>query len=105
MRWKPHVRFGERAGETDRQKRRHRAPARLHGCWCFRAVGAKAQGPRRRVGPRATTSVLITASWASSQSSSPDVQVVRRSIETARESSRAYLVVAGDENGGQREAG
>jgi len=30
MRWKPHVRFGERAGETDRQKRRHRAPARLH---------------------------------------------------------------------------
>jgi transposase len=30
MRWKPHVRFGERAGETDRPKDRHRAPARLH---------------------------------------------------------------------------
>jgi hypothetical protein len=30
MRWKPHVRFGERAGETDQPKRWHRAPARLH---------------------------------------------------------------------------
>ena len=30
MRWKPHVRFGERAGETDQQKCRHRALARLH---------------------------------------------------------------------------
>ena len=30
MRWKPHVRFGERAGETDRPKDRHRAPVRLH---------------------------------------------------------------------------
>ena len=30
MRWKPHVRFGERAGETGRRERRHRAPARLH---------------------------------------------------------------------------
>lgn len=30
MRWKPHVRFGERAGETDRSKDRHRAPVRLH---------------------------------------------------------------------------
>jgi len=32
-RWRPtlpHVRFGERAGETERQKRRHRAPVRLH---------------------------------------------------------------------------
>ncbi|WP_454857503.1 transposase [Promicromonospora soli] len=26
-----HGRFGERAGETDRRKRRHRAPARFHG--------------------------------------------------------------------------
>src|SRR5260370_21987675 len=37
MRWKPHVRFGERAGETDRQRCRHRAPVRLHeerrGAW------------------------------------------------------------------------
>jgi hypothetical protein len=30
MRWKPHVRFGERAGETDQPKRWHRAPVRLH---------------------------------------------------------------------------
>jgi len=30
MRWKPHVRFGERAGETDRSKDRRRAPVRLH---------------------------------------------------------------------------
>src|SRR3954470_9651820 len=30
MRWKPHVRFGERAGETDRPRSRHRAPVRLH---------------------------------------------------------------------------
>jgi len=29
MRWKPHVRFGERAEETDRPKDRHRASARL----------------------------------------------------------------------------
>jgi hypothetical protein len=28
MRGTAHVRFGGRAGETDRQKRRHRAPAR-----------------------------------------------------------------------------
>jgi hypothetical protein len=28
MRWKSHVRFGGRAGETDRAKARHRAPAR-----------------------------------------------------------------------------
>ena len=30
MRWKPHVRFGERAEETARPKGRNRAPARLH---------------------------------------------------------------------------
>jgi hypothetical protein len=30
MRWKPHVRFGERAGETDQLRGWHRAPARLH---------------------------------------------------------------------------
>jgi len=30
MRWKPHVRFGERTGETDQPKDRHRAPVRLH---------------------------------------------------------------------------
>ncbi len=30
MRWKPHVRFGERIGETDRLRGRHRAPVRLH---------------------------------------------------------------------------
>jgi hypothetical protein len=30
MRWKPHVRFGGRAGETDRRRRRHGAPARSH---------------------------------------------------------------------------
>ena len=30
MRWKPHVRFGGRAGETDRRRRRHGAPVRSH---------------------------------------------------------------------------
>jgi transposase len=30
MRWKPHVRFGRRAGETRQQKRRQGAPARSH---------------------------------------------------------------------------
>jgi transposase len=30
MRWKPHVRFGGRAGETDRWQQRHGAPARSH---------------------------------------------------------------------------
>jgi hypothetical protein len=30
MRWKPHVRFGERDGETDQPKCWHRAPVRLH---------------------------------------------------------------------------
>jgi transposase len=30
MRWKSHVRFGGRAGETDRRRRRHGAPVRSH---------------------------------------------------------------------------
>jgi transposase len=30
MRWKPHVRFGGRAGETDLPKCRHGAPVRSH---------------------------------------------------------------------------
>ena len=30
MRWKPHVRFGGRAGETDLPKDKHRAPVRSH---------------------------------------------------------------------------
>jgi transposase len=30
MRWKPHVRFGGRAGETDRWRQRHGAPVRSH---------------------------------------------------------------------------
>ena len=30
MRWKSHVRFGGRAGETDLSKGRHRAPVRSH---------------------------------------------------------------------------
>jgi hypothetical protein len=30
MRWKSHVRFGGRAGETDLLRDRHRAPARSH---------------------------------------------------------------------------
>jgi transposase len=43
MRWKPHVRFGERAGETDRLRSRHRAPVRLH------LAGAKLDLCRQRV--------------------------------------------------------
>ena len=31
MRWKPHVRFGGRAGETHPPKRRQGAPVRSHG--------------------------------------------------------------------------
>ena len=30
MRWKPHVRFGGRAGETDSPRGGHRAPVRSH---------------------------------------------------------------------------
>ena len=30
MRWKSHVRFGGRAGETDHWKQRHGAPVRSH---------------------------------------------------------------------------
>jgi hypothetical protein len=30
MRWKSHVRFGERPGETDQEQSRHRAPGRLY---------------------------------------------------------------------------
>jgi len=41
MRWKPHVRFGERAGETDQLKGWHRAPARLHRCHVFLGVGGR----------------------------------------------------------------
>src|SRR5437016_6182935 len=36
MRWKPQVRFGGRAGETDLPKCRHRAPVRSH--WCTDAL-------------------------------------------------------------------
>ena len=44
MRWKPHVRFGERAGETDRSKDRHRAPVRLHlGLGCVDDVRRRVQ--------------------------------------------------------------
>lgn len=43
MRWKPHVRFGGRAGETDRWKHRHGAPARSH------LANSKLDEVRRRV--------------------------------------------------------
>jgi hypothetical protein len=43
MRWKPHVRFGRRAGETRQQKRRQGAPARSH------LANTKADETRRRV--------------------------------------------------------
>ena len=44
MRWKPHVRFGERAGETDRLRDRHRAPVRLHlGLTCVDDVRRRVQ--------------------------------------------------------------
>jgi transposase len=44
MRWKPHVRFGERAGETDRLRDRHRAPVRLHlGLDCVDQVRRRVQ--------------------------------------------------------------
>jgi hypothetical protein len=36
MRWKLHVRFGERAGETGQPQCWHRAPARLHHRTAFR---------------------------------------------------------------------
>jgi transposase len=36
MRWKPHVRFGGRAGETDSQKRKHGAPVRPY--WATQAL-------------------------------------------------------------------
>ena len=43
MRWKPHVRFGRRAGETRQQKRRQGAPARSH------LANTKLDETRRRV--------------------------------------------------------
>ena len=54
MRWKPHVRFGERTGETDQPRSWHRAPVRLH------LAGAKHDLCRQRVqqdtcGPRGRT--------------------------------------------------
>jgi len=36
MRWKPHVRFGGRAGETDQPRGWHRAPVRPY--WCTDAL-------------------------------------------------------------------
>ena len=56
MRWKPHVRFGERAGETDRSKDRHRAPARLH--LGFAAV----DDVRRRIQRENSSGVFATTS-------------------------------------------
>ena len=51
MRWKPHVRFGERAGETGRRERRHRAPVRLHQqvARSARSSSHRCQFRRRRV--------------------------------------------------------
>ena len=43
MRWKPHVRFGRRAGETRQQKRRQGAPVRSH------LANTKVDDTRRRV--------------------------------------------------------
>src|SRR5947208_687316 len=44
MRWKPHVRFGGRAGETDQPKRWHRAPVRSHvGNRCVDKVRRRVQ--------------------------------------------------------------
>jgi len=43
MRWKPHVRFGGRAGETDRWRQRHGAPVRSH------LANSKLDECRRRV--------------------------------------------------------
>ena len=43
MRWKPHVRFGGRAGETDQPKDWHRAPVRSH------LANSKLDECRRRV--------------------------------------------------------
>jgi len=45
MRWEPHVRFGERAGETDQRGRWHRVPVRLHQ----RAASAARAGTGSRV--------------------------------------------------------
>ena len=53
MRWKSHVRFGGRAGETDRPKGRHRAPVRLdHTHATLLAEGRCADQGRQRT-PRA----------------------------------------------------
>jgi transposase len=44
MRWKPHVRFGGRAGETDLSRGRHRAPVRSHlANRCLDAVRRRVQ--------------------------------------------------------------
>ncbi len=44
MRWKSHVRFGGRAGETDQRRRWHRAPVRSHvGTRCVDATRRRVQ--------------------------------------------------------------
>jgi transposase len=55
MRWKPHVRFGGRAGKTDRRKRRHGVPVRSHLAGqslelCRRRVQQQTLGHRGRAG-------------------------------------------------------
>jgi transposase len=55
MRWKPHVRFGGRAGETDLSRARHRAPVRSHHATfqldqCRRRVQQELLGHRGRKG-------------------------------------------------------
>lgn len=63
MRWKPHVRFGERARETDQQKCRHRALARLHAfhSWWTVAVDALESEPDFRRVMWAATVIVVRA--------------------------------------------
>ena len=60
MRWKPHVRFGGRAEETDQPKGRHRASARSnHTCaaLCI-ALGAHPKAIQERLGHSSITVTL-----------------------------------------------
>jgi hypothetical protein len=122
MRWKLHVRFGERAGETDQPKRWHRAPVRLNQ----RATREYARGTlkpssRRRATPRAGRRPLVLDDHHANQvrhRTDGDLTLTggERGSKTARRTCRAAAarrlwrrrprdhLPAGTSNGGRRTA-
>jgi transposase len=65
MRWKSHVRFGGRAGETDQPRSWHRAPVRSH--WATKAldeVRREVWNAARKQGQTAVAKELKNARYA-----------------------------------------